>query len=300
MKTRIFLPVVFLAFLISAPFQVQAQSKRAERKLKKEMKKLEKQMKKVSELKKDAFVFRFDDDDFFYGNQLKELREIGNMNKNMAEKYKVMARKQHDTALKQSVEAREIAKKYQKANLKKIKELQWKSFDQARGVMDEQRHQLRVIREHYPDGIEISEIEIEIPEIEFDFELPDVDIEIPELAEFYTQLSTTYESDNNLSINKTLKNESVKKDHTFTVSDDASYLDLRVKGSVEAGEIKIMLKTPKGEEYQTVELNSSADVNWNQKMKLLGENTDQYKGKWTISVEGNDVKGHFSIYMRSK
>lgn len=229
MKTKIFLPLVFLAFLISAPFQVQAQSKRTQRKLKKEMRKLERQMKKVSELKQDAFVFRFDRDDFFDGKQLKELRE-----------------------------------------------LKYVHLD-----MDQQRHQLREIHE-------------------FEFEFPDVDIEIPELPEVYTMLSEAYESKNNLSINKTLKNGSVEKEHNYTVSDEASYLDMRVKGSVESGEVKIVLKTPKGEEYQVVELNSSADVNWNQKMKLQGEKTDQYKGKWTISVKGNDVTGHFSIYMRSK
>lgn len=262
MKTKIFLPLVFLAFLISAPFQVQAQSKRTQRKLKKEMRKLERQIKKVSELKQDAFVFRFDRDDFSDGKQLKELRELKYVHLDM--------------------------------------EQQRRSLDRVRNAMDQQRHQLMIIRERYPDGIELPDIDIEIPEFEFEFEFPDVDIEIPELPEVYTMLSEAYESKNNLSINKTLKNGSVEKEHNYTVSDEASYLDMRVKGSVESGEVKIVLKTPKGEEYQVVELNSSADVNWNQKMKLQGENTDQYKGKWTISVKGNDVTGHFSIYMRSK
>lgn len=254
MKLKPLLPVIFLAFLISAPIQVQAQSKRAERKLKREMRKLDKQMKKVSELKQDAFVFRFDRDDFFDGEELQELRGLGYIHGEIAEKQKLMAKKQYKAAKKQSVEAREMAQRYQKINIKRIKEQQHRSQDHARRAIDQQHHQLKEIRE----------------------------------------------SDNNLSINKTLKNESVKKEHNFTVSDDASYIDFRIKGSVESGEVKIVLKTPKGEEYQAVELNSSADVNWNQKMKLQGEKTDQYKGKWTISVKGNDVTGHFSIYMRSK
>lgn len=296
MKARIFLPLVFLAVLFVVP-QAQAQdmSRRQERKLKREMKKLEKQMKKVHELKTFNFDFNFDGDDFLDARIHKEFAE---QQKVSALKHRKMAMKQKEMAMRQADRARVMARRYQRENLERVREYQHRSTDQARRVFELQREQLEKIREHYPDGFEIPEIVFEMPDMDFDF--PEIAISVPHVAEVYKNLVMAFESDNNLSINKTLSDESVEKEHKYTVAEDAIYLDLRVKGSVESGEVKITLKTPDDKEYQTIELNSSADINWNQKMKLEGDNKDKYKGKWTISVKGDKVKGRYSIYMRSR
>ncbi len=249
------------------------------------MRKLEKQMKKIGDLKQDAFVFNFDKDEVFQPRELKKLRELEFVHQNMAKNQKYMFKKEYEM---------DMLKEHQNHALEQSKE----AIERSRRAIELQRHQLEKVREHYPDGFEL-------PEMEFDLE--DLNIEIPEMhfemPDFPMELRGFYggdEADNNLSIHKTLDNESVEKDLTYTVADDAMQIDLKVNGSVDTGEVKIVLKTPDGKEYQTVELNASADVSWSQKMKLSGENKEQYKGKWTISVKGDDVKGHYSIYMRSK
>lgn len=183
------------------------------------------------------------------------------------------------------------------------REQQREAQEQLRHAYEGKRHEYRKLREIYPEGIHIEEIEIP----EMDFEVPEFDIEIPEMdfdfkgkpAKIYKRMGYVTESDNNLSINTDLDNESIDKSYNFTVAEDASYFSLKANGSVSSGNIEIEIKNPQDKEFQTIELTPAADIDWSQKIKLNDEKKN-LKGKWTIRVKGDDVKGHFALSLRSK
>lgn len=276
-----------LALLVAAP-QVQAQNKRAERKLKREMRKLEKQMDKVKELKGQTFHFNFDDDIFYVTPDKKELKKMYYVQKELGEKHREMAFKQRDLARDQARKAHELTRVYELKNRELNRDLERKIADKTKQAMELQRQSLSRIHEYYPDG---SDFKVEIPNFEF---------EMPDLPKVYKAMPGAFEPGNTLSVKKTLDSESIEKDHNYTVSEDASDLDMKVSGSVDEGAVNITLKTPEGKEYQKIELTPAADVNWSQKIKMEGEDKESLKGKWTISVKGEKAKGNYSIYMRSK
>ena len=270
MKIKVLFPIVCLALLIATP-QAEAQSKRSERKLKKEMRKLEKQMKKVQELKHVSYFPLTEEIELIKVKELEKMHEY----QDQARKYQVKAR----------VHQREAQ-------------------EHLRRAFEDQKHEYIRLREVYPEGIHIDEIEIP----EMNFVLPEFDMEFPEMefefegkpAKVYRSMATLTESDNNLSIKTNLDDESIDKSYNFTVADDASYLNLRANGSVSAGNIEIEIKNPQDKEFQTIELTPAADVDWSQKVKLNDEKKKNLKGKWTIRIKGDDVKGKFGISLRSK
>ncbi|MBT5426973.1 MAG: hypothetical protein HOK84_12310, partial [Bacteroidetes bacterium] len=66
------------------------------------------------------------------------------------------------------------------------------------------------------------------------------------------------------------------------------------------GSINISIKSPDGEEYQSLDISPSADIRWNQRLKLKADEEKSKAGKWTISIDAEEVKGTCSVRMRSK
>ena len=160
-------------------------------------------------------------------------------------------------------------------------------------IMKEFRYQeLDNIKEHLPDLEELREFNIEIPDVDLDLRYRPVE---PNL-----DLSTVFESENSMVINKKFKNESLNKDYTFTVADEATFLDIRVKGSVTSGAVKIAITSPGGQEFQAFDITPAADIEWKQQIKFENEKQKAKIGKWTISIAAEDTSGNFSVRMRSK
>jgi len=310
MKIKVLFPLVCLALLIASP-QAEAQSKRSERKLKREMQKLEKQMKKVQELKHESYFPLMEEIEFKKAKELEKIHEYKNLQWEMNEDQRQQIREQAAQAREMAAQYREMdrdkmrkyqneARQYQRQAVVHQREAQ----EHLRQAFEDQRHEYKKIREAYPKGIHFEEIEIP----EMDFEIPEFDFEFPEMefefegkpVKIYKSIASLNESDNNLSINTDLDNESIDKSYSFTVSEEASYLSLRAKGSVSSGSIEIEIINPQNKEFQTIELSPAADVDWSQKVKLTDETKKNLKGKWSIRIKGDDVKGHFGVSLRSR
>ncbi len=308
MKIKIIYPIVGLALLIATP-QVHAQSKSAERKIKREMRKLEKQMQKVQELKHDAYL------PFFEEMEIKRYKELENLEELKGLKWEIQ-QEQTEMAREQAEKAREMAELFREENMHRFqehrelaKEYQIKTQQELRRALEKQRHELDKIREYYPDGIhmeeiEIPELDIEIPEFDFKFDFPEKEFEFKNFDGkaplVYRGLGYTFESENNLTVNTDLDSESIDKTYEYTVSDEAGSLALKAHGSVSEGNLNIEIKTPQDDEYQTIELSPAADVDWSQKIKISEDKKENYQGKWTIRIKGDNVKGHFGVSLRSR
>lgn len=285
MKIRFILPVALMAFLLTAP-QANAQSRRDERKLKKEMRKLDRQMQKVRDLQEELNIPDYRELRSLQENQLEHAREMGRIQRELA-------REQRELAQQEAQRARELARSFREEHQQQFNE-QRRRMEEESEIMREFHHQeLDKIKEHLPDLEELHEFDIEIPDIDLDFHYihpSDHDL----------HLSTINESENSMVINKRFENESLAKDYTYTVADEATFLDLRVNGSVKSGSVKITITSPDGEEYQSFDITPAADIQWKQQMKFENEEQKAKIGKWTISITAEDTSGNFSVRMRSK
>lgn len=299
MKIRLTVGMILLALVFGAP-QLPAQIKRAEKKLKKEMRKLEKQMKKVKELQKENYVPLIEEFEIQNYRGFEDLDDQFRMQWELTE----AERKRVQEEVKR---AQQQIKQHQLENMKHFKEQQKQVQEEVRRALELQRDELEKIRDHYPDGFYFKDLEI--PEIEF--ELPEWDLDAPRLLykfpdhqnfRYHGQpmIMSGFDSDNHLSINAKLDAESVDKNYDFTVSDEASFLEIKAAGSLKEGKVSIRILTPDKKEYHKMELSQAADVNWNQRIDLAGEDKQNLKGKWTVEVKGSGASGLYQIHLRSK
>lgn len=264
MQAKIVVPVLMLGLLLAAPAGF-GQNNRYEKKLKREVRKLEKQLEKVKELKdlslpsNDISVIILD----------KHMDQIHDQQRIMKEQMKNFHFQQQE-----------------------VQEQMKRSFEMQKEAMEKMRQQ-------YPDGFNLEEIRI--PDLDIDIDIPDLKI-LPhnfELDHSNPTLIIRNQSDNNLQVNLRFDNESTDKEYEFEVDDKASLLDMRIKGSANAGNLTIVLLTPDGNEYQKLDVSPLADVDWNQKIKIGGEE-NKWDGKWKIKATAKDAEGNLSVFMSTK
>jgi hypothetical protein len=104
-----------------------------------------------------------------------------------------------------------------------------------------------------------------------------------------------YNNQDNLSINKTLKEESGLVEFNYEVKEGSNGISLTVKGEMEAGQIEILIKRPDGEVYNKYTLSPLANVSWKQTIKLEDQKETEYVGKWTITVDADNAKGSYNV-----
>lgn len=127
----------------------------------------------------------------------------------------------------------------------------------------------------------------------FVIEAPDVNVDIPAFKGNFYHFSN--DSQNNLSINKTLTDESGTADFNYEVKDGAKSISVGVNGAIDAGKVKIVIKRPDGEVYNEYSLSSLASVNWKQTIKFEDQEVSEYVGKWTVTVTAEQAKGTYGI-----
>ena len=296
MKIRTLL-IACLALFMCLP-QANAQSKRAERKLKREMRKLEQQMEKVRELQEDAYIPMIEE------LEQRRYRKFEDLNDEFRLQWELTER-DRDRIREEAERAREELRKAQLETREQFRDQQLKMREELRRAYEVQRDQMEEFRHQFPDGIQFKDLDL--PTYEFkipDIDLPEFNFKVPAkvwtVPEGIHSLSDWYDTENNLSINSKLDAESIDKTYEFSVSDDASSLDLKASGSMKTGSIGIIISSPDNKEFQKIDLNNTADVDWSQRIDLKDENKANLKGKWTIRVKGSDATGVYKINLRSR
>jgi biopolymer transport protein ExbD len=103
-----------------------------------------------------------------------------------------------------------------------------------------------------------------------------------------------------LSISKTLEEVTFSTDFSYDVKAESSNVSFFVSGTMKAGELKITLEKPDKTAFQEITISPLADVNWNQKFSWDDEESDEYLGKWIISISAAKATGNYRIQVNSR
>ncbi len=66
----------------------------------------------------------------------------------------------------------------------------------------------------------------------------------------------------------------------------------------EEGEIVIIITLPDGDELKEMTIDTSADIQFTQSIKI-SEEEDKYYGQWEYSVESDEAVGHYRLSIRT-
>ena len=103
-----------------------------------------------------------------------------------------------------------------------------------------------------------------------------------------------------LSISKSLEDVTFSTDFYYDVKEESSQVYFYVTGTLKAGELKITLKKPDKTAFQEITISPLADVNWNQLFRWDEEESDDYLGKWLISISAVKPVGNYRVQVNSR
>ncbi len=274
MKPKSIVPFLLVAFLAGSSIAYGQDSN--EKKIQRLKHKIEKQSKKLHELTGE--------DKIVIGHISPSIRaeEIA--------KIKDEARAQADEARKQATEARAQAGEIRA---------------RVRGSIDQQREMGQQLKE-------MKEFEIQkningkkysyyynTPKFEYRagnpvvIDVPDIKVDIPE---FKNQVYTAFMGNqNNLSINKILKDETSSADFNYEVKKGTPGVSINVNGSIDSGKVIVTIKQPNGDVYNEYTLSPLANVTWRQSVDFDDKEETTYVGKWAVTVTAENAKGNYSV-----
>jgi len=127
--------------------------------------------------------------------------------------------------------------------------------------------------------------------------LRDEFIRAPRTQYFAAPLSiNSWSSDksSHLTLRKNLTNNTSTKNSKFIINPDQKKLRLSAQGSLSEGKISISISDPSGKEFQKIEIDSSADIEWSQTLGLDEENK-KYLGEWKFEIVISQATGIYSF-----
>ncbi|MBE9512247.1 MAG: hypothetical protein IMY71_15355 [Bacteroidetes bacterium] len=102
-----------------------------------------------------------------------------------------------------------------------------------------------------------------------------------------------YES-SHLTLRKALSKNSSTKNSKFIIDADQKKIRMSASGSLSEGKISITISEPSGKEFQKIEMDSSADIEWSQTLGLDEENKN-YFGEWEFEIVISQATGMYSF-----
>lgn len=249
--------------------------------------------------------------------QTKKLQELTG-NEHFVMGYPIPPIKVEDLA-RIKVEAREVAEEARvhadeaRAQAEEVRAHVRESMDQQREVMEQQREAMREQR-RVIEETEIVNKDINGKKFRYYYKTPGIKIGDPEshafitegdvkvtVPEIWAEATNVYGfNQDNLSIDKTLTDETSSADFNYEVREGANAISVRVDGAIDAGKVKIIIKQPNGEVYNEYTLSSLANVNWKQTISFEGKDEASYIGKWTVSVSADKAKGKYSVNLSGR
>lgn len=106
-------------------------------------------------------------------------------------------------------------------------------------------------------------------------------------------------SSSQLSLSKSFDGQSSDNKGTFDVDKSVRYITFSLSGSVESGAIEIIITLPNGDEMKDLTIDTSADIQYSQNIKI-SEEEEKYYGQWEYSVESDKAVGHYRLSIQTK
>ena len=278
MKPKILVPLMLLVFLAGSFVTMGQDSK--EKKIDRLQKKIEKQAKKLQELTGEEFRV--------------DTQVAPPMNEEEIEKITEEAKAQAEEAREQVRESKEMQREMMQEQREAMQD-QKRAMEEKMIIIRDQKD-LNGKKYHYyfktpnwksnEGGVTVfggtGDVKLDIPEFK---------------GGVYSVFS---DSQDNLSINKNLADETGSADFNYEVKEGASGVSVNVKGEIEAGKVIIVIKKPDGEVYNEYTLSPLANVNWKQTVKFEDQEESKYLGKWTVSIAAEKAKGAYSVLINGR
>jgi len=102
------------------------------------------------------------------------------------------------------------------------------------------------------------------------------------------------EGSSHLTLSKQYDGESVSKSGNFKIEKNINMLKISVEGQVKEGSITITLKKPDNIVFKELEIDSSADIQW-QQVFTIREEGNEYSGEWTYQINAQNATGRYSM-----
>ena len=106
--------------------------------------------------------------------------------------------------------------------------------------------------------------------------------------------SWSSDKSSHLTLRKSLSNNTSTKNSQFNIGPDQTKIKISASGSLSEGKISITISEPSGKEFQKIEMDSSADVEWSQTLGLDEENKN-YFGEWKFEIVISQATGGYSF-----
>ncbi|UCG28398.1 MAG: hypothetical protein JSV24_03290 [Bacteroidales bacterium] len=97
-----------------------------------------------------------------------------------------------------------------------------------------------------------------------------------------------------LILTKKFDGESITKESKFEVEDEQKRLKIVIKGICESGRILVTVRRPSNQEYKSVIIDSSAEVEWSQSVRFTDEESD-YVGNWIVQIVAEEANGYYTF-----
>jgi hypothetical protein len=102
-------------------------------------------------------------------------------------------------------------------------------------------------------------------------------------------------SQSQLTLRKNFEGTTNVSKGSFEVDESIRQLRCMINGSVESGEIAIMIEYPDGKLFKELVINSSADINYSQSLSIKEEEAKKYVGSWSYTIKANNAEGHYML-----
>jgi hypothetical protein len=102
-----------------------------------------------------------------------------------------------------------------------------------------------------------------------------------------------------LSLRKNFTGQTLESKKSFDINDKSTRISLSLSGVVESGLIEIILESPDGKNYITLQIDNTSDVSWRQNINI-DERNKYLKGKWQITVKTNKADGNYNFRMSAE
>ncbi|MFA5816440.1 MAG: hypothetical protein WC865_12550 [Bacteroidales bacterium] len=299
MKARIIVSLLLVTFL-AGPVTVMAQSSK-EKKINRELRKIERHSRKLQELQGIDFTAAQAETAAVNDEEIARIREEATA---QADEWREQVREAMEQQREAIEEQRQALEEQRQAIEEQLREMQDSKLEELGDLKDSDEFiELKHLKDlpkmkKFKGGVYIYKAPkgaftwtepkvIDIPDIKLDIEKS-----LPHIAFFSNQ--------DNLSINKTLTDESSTADFNYEVKEGANGMSVLVNGAIDSGKVKITIKRPDGEVYNEYTLSSLANVNWKQNIKFEDQKESEYLGKWTVNVTAEKAKGTYSVQLNGR
>lgn len=120
---------------------------------------------------------------------------------------------------------------------------------------------------------------------------------VPELGDEPSYFIHSYgqESQTQLTLRNSFNGESVSSEGEFEVDEGTRKIRLSANGKVRHGEIHIKVLYPNGKVFKDLNINSSAQITFNQSLTIKEEDQKNYVGTWKYQIKTKTAEGSYML-----